>query len=68
MSQGKTAHTTIAEVKSHVNSLEISPSHRSASSPIARGGSKAVGRGVKEKTTSHIPKKKNLMHGKSKGR
>lgn len=83
MAHGSTAHESIAAVKATVGNLEVSPSHCSASSPIAHGGSKATGHGVKSKTAGRFggkttrPKphgtskgdgKKNLMAGKSHGR
>lgn len=83
MAHGVTAHESIAAVKSTVSNLEISPSHRSASSPIAHGGSKATGHGVKShsgklahgsttrpkpKGTKHHMGKKEMMNQKSHGR
>lgn len=39
MAQGKTAQSTIGEVKAHINALEVSPScHSSTSNVYASGG------------------------------
>lgn len=46
MANGKSAHDTIEHVKSTIYGLEVSPSCHSATSPIAHGGSRAVGHGV----------------------
>ena len=59
MAMGKTAHVGCSEVVSHVNSLEISPSQHSPTSPIAHGGSKATGHGVSAHTG------KFASHGKT---
>jgi hypothetical protein len=81
MAMGTSAHQGIETVKSTVNSLEVSPSHRSATSPIAHGGSRAVGHGVKHTTGklkhgstrpkprgTHVEGKKSMMKNKSHGR
>ena len=83
MANGKTAQSTIGEVKSTCNSLEVSPSCHSATSPIAHGGTRAVGHGVshttgklahgsttrpKPKGTKHHMGKKDMMNQKSRGR
>lgn len=83
MANGKTAHEHIGAVKSTIGGLEISPSHRSATSPIAHGGSRATGhgagtpstgklshgstRGKPRGTKTHIGKK-HMMNQKSRGR
>ena len=61
MANGGTAHEHIGTVKSTCDGLEISPSHHSATSPIAHGGSRAVGHGVTEKTHK-------LNHGTTRGK
>jgi hypothetical protein len=61
MANGSTAHEHIGAIKSHINELEVSPSHRSATSPIAHGGSRAVGHGVKHTTGK-------LNHGTTRGK
>ena len=82
MANGHTAHENIASVKAHINSLEVSPSHNSPTSPIGHGGTRAVGHGVKHTTgvlkhgtTRPKPRgtkvsgaKKNMMAQKSHGR
>ncbi len=83
MAMGTSAHQGIETVKSTVASLEVSPSHRSASSPIGHGGTRAVGHGVKHTTgklahgsttrpkphgTKHHMGKKDMMKQKSHGR
>jgi hypothetical protein len=60
MANGGTAHEHIGTVKSTVKGLEISPSHHSASSPIAHGGSRATGHGVGTPSTG------KLHHGSKK--
>lgn len=42
MAQGKTAHVSVNEVCSTVDSLEVSPSHHSESSPIYGNGGKTA--------------------------
>jgi hypothetical protein len=73
MANGKTAQETIGAVKSHIDSLEVSPSHRSATSPIAHGGTRAVGHGAtghtgkfaaKGKTTRPNPRGTKTGFGK----
>jgi hypothetical protein len=83
MAMGSTANQNIGTVKSTCKSLEVSPSCHSKSSPIAHGGTRAVGHGVKEHTgklahgsttrpkprgTAHHMGKKDLMAKKSRGR
>ena len=83
MAHGSTANAHTKEVRDHSLSLEISPSKSSPQSPIAHGGSRAVGHGVKHttgklahgSTTRPKPRgtkthmgKKDLMAGKSHGR
>jgi hypothetical protein len=82
MANGSTAHEHIETVKKTCDGLECSPSHHSPTSPIAFGGSKAVGHGVKQTTgvlkhgtTRPKPRgskvsgpKKDHMHQKSTGR
>ncbi len=81
MANGGTAHEHIGTVKSTIAGLEVSPSHRSASSPIAHGGSRAVGHGVKHTTGklkhgstrpkprgTRVEGKKSMMKNKSHGR
>ena len=67
MANGSTAHEHIGTVKSTVAGLEISPSHRSATSPIGHGGSRAVGHGVKHTTGSLAHKGKNKTRGNPRG-
>ena len=67
MANGTNAHQNVAAVKSTVDSLEISPSHHSASSPIAHGGTKAVGHGVSAKTGTMAHKGKNKTRGMPRG-
>jgi hypothetical protein len=65
MANGKTAHEHIGAVKSTVDSLEISPSHRSATSPIqgmGGHGTRAVAYGAHSEHTS------KLSHGSSRGK
>jgi hypothetical protein len=62
MANGSTAHEHIGTVKSTINGLEISPSHRSATSPIAHGGSRAHGHG------SSTPATGKLHHGSTRGK
>jgi hypothetical protein len=62
MANGGTAHEHIGTVKSTVAGLEKSPSHRSASSPIYHGGSRATGHGVGTPTTG------KLSHGSTRGK
>ena len=83
MAHGSNANENIASVKSTCNSLECSPSHNSATSPIAHGGTRAVGHGVgSHQTTSklkhgktrpkpkgtHVEGKKSMTNQKSHGR
>lgn len=81
MSNGTHAHMNIPAVKAACNDLECSPSKNSASSPIAHGGTRAVGHGVTEKTSklkhgttrpkphgTHVEGKKDMMSHKSRGR
>jgi len=78
MANGGTAHEHIGTVKSTVAGLEVSPSHRSSTSPIGHGvKTKATGtlshkgknktRGNPRGTKTHIGKK-NMMNQKSHGR
>lgn len=46
MAVGKTAHMSVSEVKSHLNSLECSPSKSSRTSPIYGKGSTPTARKV----------------------
>jgi hypothetical protein len=62
MANGSTAHEHIGAVKSTVAGLEISPSHRSATSPIHAGGSRATGHGVGTPSTG------KLSHGSTRGK
>jgi hypothetical protein len=68
MAMGSSAHQGIGAVKSTCNTLEVSPSHKSPTSPIYHGGSKAVGHGVKHTTgklahgTTTRPKPKGTKH------
>ena len=57
MANGGTAHEHIGTVKSTVAGLEVSPSHRSSTSPIGHGGSRAIGHGVKTKATGTLSHK-----------
>jgi len=59
MANGRSGHEHVESVKSTVDCLECSPSHHSVTSPIAYGGSRAVGHGVSEKTG------KFASHGKT---
>ncbi len=84
MAMGTSAHQGISAVKSTCDSLEVSPSHKSATSPIYHGGHKATGKGVsahtgklasKGKSTRPNPRgtktrggAKDLMNQKSHGR
>ncbi len=81
MAMGTSAHQGIGAVKSTCNSLEVSPSHKSATSPIYHGGTRATGHGVKEHTKklkhgttrpkprgTHVEGKKSMTAGKSHGR
>jgi hypothetical protein len=81
MAMGKTANQSISDVKSTCHSLEVSPSCHSATSPIAHGGSRAIGHGVKHTTAklkhgttrpkprgTHVEGKKSMMTNKSHGR
>lgn len=68
MANGSTGHQHIEAVKSTVNGLEVSPSHRSATSPIAHGGSRAIGHGVGTKATGTLAHKgKNHTRGNPRG-
>lgn len=68
MANGGTAHEHIGAVKSTVGGLERSPSHRSATSPIAHGGSRATGHGVTTKKTGTLSHKgKNHTRGNPRG-
>ncbi len=69
MANGGTAHEHIGTVKSTVAGLEVSPSHRSASSPIAHGGSSALGHqhGRTKPTGSFAGKGKNHTRGNPRG-
>ena len=60
MANGKSAHENIGAVKSTVHGLEISPSCHSATSPIAHGGSRAIGHGARTLQTG-----KFASHGKT---
>lgn len=68
MANGKTGHENIGSVKATCNSLECSPSHNSATSPVAQGGSRAIGHGVSTKATGTLAHKgKNRTRGNPRG-
>jgi hypothetical protein len=67
MANGTTAHQNIASVKATCDGLECSPSHHSATSPIAHGGTRAVGHGVSETTRTLSKTGKNHTRGNPRG-
>jgi hypothetical protein len=83
MANGSTAHEHIDAIKKHIDHLEVSPSHHSATSPIGHGGTRAVAHGkhaehtavLKHGSTRPKPRgskisgaKKHMMAQKSHGR
>jgi hypothetical protein len=68
MANGSTAHENIGTVRNVCSGLEVSPSHHSATSPIAHGGSRAVGHGSSTKSTGTLARKgKNHTRGNPRG-
>lgn len=67
MAHGSAANSNIGQVKATVSTLEVSPSHHSATSPIYHGGARATGHGSSTKTTGKLSSHGNKTRGKPTG-